>query len=92
MDEHTRECLAIRAERDIKSPNIIETLAGLTAVRGVPEHIHSDIVLTAMSRGELASAALGDDLRRSTKWQLVTSKMRPVWTREIRSRIEVSWK
>lgn len=67
MDEHTRGCLAIRAKRNIKPSNIIETLADLTVVRGALEHIRSDVVLTAMSRGELASAALGDDLRRSTK-------------------------
>ena len=46
MDEHTRECLAIRAERNIKSSNIFETLADLTVVRGVPENIRSDVVLT----------------------------------------------
>ena len=92
MDEHTRGCLAIRAERNIKSSNIIETLAGLTVVRGVPEHIRSDIaVLVRCSSGELASAAPGDDLRRSDIVALVTSKMGPVWTREIRSRTEVSW-
>ena len=50
MDEHTRECLAIRDEMNIKSSNIIETLADLMVVRGVPEHICSDIVLTAMPK------------------------------------------
>ena len=52
MDEHTRGCLAIRAERNTKSSNIIETLAGLTAVRGVPEHIRSDIPVLVDVRAE----------------------------------------
>ena len=42
IDEYTRECLAIRASRHIKSNDVIETLAGLMARRGVPAHIRSD--------------------------------------------------
>jgi len=42
MDEYTRECLAIRADRHIRSSDVIETLAQLMAARGVPEHIRSD--------------------------------------------------
>ena len=42
IDEHTREWLAIRADRHIKSCDVIETLAGLMARRGVPAHIRSD--------------------------------------------------
>ena len=42
MDEYTRECLAIRAERSIRSSDVIETLTGLMTSRGVPEHIRSD--------------------------------------------------
>ena len=42
MDEYTRECLAIRAERSIRSSDVIETLTGLMTTRGVPEHIRSD--------------------------------------------------
>ena len=45
----------------------------------------------AMLKRDLASAALGDDLRHSTSRQLEPSKVRAVWTREIRSWIEVSW-
>ena len=37
MDEYTRECLAIRADRHIRSSDVIETLAQLMAGRGVPE-------------------------------------------------------
>ena len=42
MDEYTRECLAIRAERSIRSSDVIETLTRLMTARGVPEHIRSD--------------------------------------------------
>ena len=42
IDEYTRECLAIRAGRGIRSSYVIETLAELMTARGVPEHIRSD--------------------------------------------------
>ncbi len=42
IDEYTRECLAIRAERRIRSIDVIATLADLMVTRGVPEHIRSD--------------------------------------------------
>ena len=42
MDEYTRECLVIRAERSIKASDVIETLAHLMVARRVPEHIRSD--------------------------------------------------
>ena len=42
IDEYTRECLAIRADRQIRSSEVIETLAELLRIRGVPDHIRSD--------------------------------------------------
>ena len=42
IDEYTGECLTIRAGRSIRAPDVIETLAGLMLVKGVPEHIRSD--------------------------------------------------
>ena len=42
MDEYTRECLAIRADRSIRSADVIETLSELMMIRGVPDHIRSD--------------------------------------------------
>ncbi len=42
MDEYTRECLAIRTDRHIRSCDVIETLAELMMIRGVPDHIRSD--------------------------------------------------
>jgi putative transposase len=42
IDEFTRECLAIRVARRIKSFGVIETMADVMLVRGIPEHIRSD--------------------------------------------------
>src|SRR4030095_4428316 len=42
IDEFTRECLAILTARRINSLGVIETLADVMLMRGVPEHIRSD--------------------------------------------------
>jgi transposase InsO family protein len=42
IDEFSRECLAIRAARHLRSDNILEILTELFTIRGVPEHIRSD--------------------------------------------------
>ena len=42
IDELTRECLAIRVARRINSLGVIETMADVMLVQGVPEHIRSD--------------------------------------------------
>jgi transposase InsO family protein len=42
VDEFTRECLAIKVARKLNSMNVIETLADLFLLRGVPGHIRSD--------------------------------------------------
>jgi len=42
IDEYTRECLAIRVARRINSLGVIETLADVMLIRGIPEHISSD--------------------------------------------------
>ncbi len=42
IDEFTREALAIRVDRKIKSADVIEALADLFILRGVPAHIRSD--------------------------------------------------
>ena len=41
INEYTRECLAIRAGRSIRSSDVIETLAELLMGKGIPEHIRS---------------------------------------------------
>lgn len=42
VDEYTRECLAIEAERSMTAGDVVSTLESLFEVRGVPEHIRSD--------------------------------------------------
>jgi len=42
LDEHTRECLAIRTGRRLKTRDVEDCLFGLFLSRGVPEHIRSD--------------------------------------------------
>jgi len=42
VDEHTRECLALKVDRSITSEDVINTLAELFAMRGVPKCIRSD--------------------------------------------------
>ena len=41
-DEFTRESLALKVDRSITSEDVIDTLAELFAMRGVPAHIRSD--------------------------------------------------
>ena len=41
-DEYTRECRAIKFARKLNSMDVIETLADLFLLRGVPAHIRSD--------------------------------------------------
>ena len=42
IDEYTRECLVIKAERHILAHNVVECLGDLFLERGVPEHVRSD--------------------------------------------------
>src|SRR5262249_60704824 len=42
VDEHTRECLALKVARSITSEDVIDTLAELFAMRGVPRQVRSD--------------------------------------------------
>lgn len=42
VDEFSRECLAIKVARRLDSHAVIETLADLFVLRGVPMHIRSD--------------------------------------------------
>jgi putative transposase len=42
VDEFTRECLAIRVDRRLKSTDVIDVLSDLFILRGVPGHIRSD--------------------------------------------------
>src|ERR1035438_2516374 len=42
IDEYTRKCLAIRVARRLNSYDLIETLADLMLMHGIPEHMRSD--------------------------------------------------
>jgi transposase InsO family protein len=42
IDEYTRECLALRVARRLNRLEVIDTLADVMLVRGIPEHIRSD--------------------------------------------------
>jgi len=42
IDEHSRECLLIRAERRWSSAKVIEALADVMVAKGIPEYIRSD--------------------------------------------------
>jgi len=42
MDEFTRQCLALRVARRLNRYDLIETLADVMLIQGVPEHIRSD--------------------------------------------------
>jgi len=42
VDEHTREALAMRVARTCTADDLVEALAGLTAGRGVPQHLRID--------------------------------------------------
>ena len=42
VDEFTRECLTLKVARSITSEDVIDALAELFAMRGVPAHIRSD--------------------------------------------------
>ena len=42
MDEYTRECLALEVDRSMTAERVIDVLAELFRIRGVPKHIRSD--------------------------------------------------
>ena len=42
LDEHTRECLARRVERQLGNNEVIETLAAVMTTHGIPEYLRSD--------------------------------------------------
>ena len=42
VDEYTRESLCLKVARSITSEDVLDTLAELFAMRGVPNHIRSD--------------------------------------------------
>ena len=57
LDECTRECLAILAERQTSSQDVTDQLFNLFILKGIPEHIPSDNgpEFTAKATGDLLS-------------------------------------
>jgi transposase InsO family protein len=53
VDEFTRECLCLKVARSITSEDVLDTLAELFAMHGVPRHIRSD------NGPEFVAAAIG---------------------------------
>ncbi len=47
LDEHSRECLAIRVKRKLNSTEAIDALTDLFILQGMPAYIRSDNVLYA---------------------------------------------
>lgn len=58
VDEYTRECVALKVARSITSEDVLDTLAELFAMRGVPEAIRSD------NGPEFVAAAIQEWLKR----------------------------
>lgn len=54
IGEFTRECLAIRINRKLKSTDVIDILSDLLIMRGIPTHVRSD------NRTEFIRQALRD--------------------------------
>ncbi len=46
IDEHTRKSLLVRAERRWSSARVISAQADVMVIKGVPEYLRSDNVLT----------------------------------------------
>ena len=53
IDKFTREALAIRVKRKLKSTDMLETLADVMICRGTPDYIRSDNVLYTEAFGGL---------------------------------------
>ena len=73
IDEFTREALAIKVARRLDSNHVIEVLADLCGVRGVPEHIRSDqgpeFIATALKDWIKAVGAKTAYIEKSSPWE-----------------------
>ena len=50
IDGHSRECLMVRCEQRWSSAKVIEALADVMVMKGVPEHLRSDNGLEFVAR------------------------------------------
>ena len=51
LDEYTRECFALRVERQLGCNEVLETLAAAMTTHGIPEHLRSDNELSQKASG-----------------------------------------
>ena len=75
IDEFTRECLAIRVARKLKSIDVIDVLSDLFILRGVPGHIRSD------NGPEFVAKAVRDVDRRGRRQDRLHRARQPVGER-----------
>jgi transposase InsO family protein len=73
VDEFTREALAIRVGRKLTSADVIDTLADLFVLRGVPAHIRSDqgpeFVAEAVKGWIAGAGAAAAYIERGSPWE-----------------------
>jgi putative transposase len=73
IDEFTHECLAIRVDRQLKAIDVIDVLADLFILRGVPTHIRSDngpeFVAKAVQTWITAVGAKTAYIERGSPWE-----------------------
>ena len=73
VDEFTREALAIRIDRRLRSIDVIDTLADLFVLRGIPGHIRSDngseFIATAVRDWIAAVGAKTAYIEKGSPWE-----------------------
>ena len=72
IDEFTRECLAIRVNRKLRSTDVIDALSDLFILRGIPGHIRSDNgpEFVAMAVREwIAAVEARQPIERGSPWE-----------------------
>jgi putative transposase len=73
VDEFTREALAMRIDRRLKSTDVIATLADLFILRGIPGHIRSDngseFIATAVKDWIAAVGAKTACIEKGSPWE-----------------------
>jgi transposase InsO family protein len=73
IDEFTRESLAIRVARKLKATDVIDVLADLFILRGIPTHIRSDngpeFVATALREWITAVGAKAAYIEPGSPWE-----------------------
>jgi transposase InsO family protein len=82
IDKFTRKCLTIRVARRLNGLGVLETMADVILVRGVPEHIRSDNGLEMIAKIVRSwLAGVGANPRpRPLQWRLDFKLQCPNWT------------